>query len=167
MHLLILVTVGGVEEFKFNRLFMIIDELCEEGVIDKKQIIVQGGYNDYIPKNYEITDFFESDEFKKLIVDSQFIISHAGTGTVVSAVKEGKKVIIFPRIAKYHEHLDDHQLELCQLFENNNFALVAHNKEELVECIKHINEFVPNKFVSNNNYITNLIISYIEQGRIS
>ena len=159
---MILVTVGGVVEFKFERIFKIVDELCDEGILEGNEIIAQCGFNDYVPRNYKAFDFLSAEEFKKLVSKSEFAISHAGTGTVVSAVNEGKKVIIFPRLAKYNEHLDDHQLELCELFEKSKYALVAHNKKELIACIQKIPDFTPAKFVSNNQRIVDLIISCME-----
>ena len=39
--------------------------------------------------------FLSAEEFKKLVSKSEFVISHAGTGTVVSAVKEGKRLLFF------------------------------------------------------------------------
>ena len=87
---MILVTVGGVVEFKFERIFKIVDELCDEGILEGNEIIAQCGFNDYVPRNYKAFDFLSAEEFKKLVSKSEFVISHAGTGTVVSAVKEEK-----------------------------------------------------------------------------
>ena len=89
---MILVTVGGVEEFKFERLLRNIDELCDEKVINSDDVVAQIGFNDYHARNYRTFDFIGPDEFKKLVDKAEYIISHAGTGTVVSSVKKGKKV---------------------------------------------------------------------------
>lgn len=159
---MILITVGGVEEYSFERLFRIVDELCDEGVLNGKEVVAQVGFNTYKPRNYRSFDFISSEKFKELANKSEFIISHAGTGTVVSAIKERKKVIIFPRFSKYNEHLDDHQLELSELFEKKHYALVAHDKGELIQCINKIKQFEPVTFISNNEKIINLIIDCIE-----
>ncbi|EET61733.1 glycosyltransferase family 28 C-terminal domain protein [Marvinbryantia formatexigens DSM 14469] len=162
---MILVTAGGVREFRFDRLFRIIDELCGEGILRGEEIIAQRGYSTYQPKNYKTFDFIEADEFKRLVSGAAFIISHAGTGTVVPAVKAGKKIILFPRLKEYHEHLDNHQLEICSLFLKKRYALVARNKRELTDCISKIGSFTPEAFVSDNSRIVRLIMSCIEENR--
>lgn len=159
---MILVAVGGVKEHKFERLLRILDELCDEHVINGDELVAQVGFNDYTPRNYKYFDFIGNEEFKNMARSAQFMITHAGTGTVVSAVKDHVKVIIFPRLSEYNEHLDDHQLELSNLFENKGYALVAKNKEELVDCINRISEFTPSEYISNNEKITQLIINCIE-----
>ncbi|MEK0290646.1 PssE/Cps14G family polysaccharide biosynthesis glycosyltransferase [Caldifermentibacillus hisashii] len=158
----VLVTIGTMVEKKFTRLFNIIEELCEENILDGNQVIAQVGYDDYKPKNFKAFDMIADEEFKRLIDESDLIITHAGTGTVISCLKKGKKVIIFPRMAQFNEHYDDHQLEMAELFTWNNYVLCARNKEELVKCIKKLESFVPSKFVSNNNKINRLVIDFIE-----
>lgn len=159
----VLVTIGSMVEKKFTRLFNIIDEICEENILDGSQIVAQVGFDDYKSRNFKSFDMVSDEEFKKIIDESDLIITHAGTGTVTSCLKKGKKVIIFPRIEKYDEHYDNHQLELCELFTRNNYVLCAKNKEELIQCIKRSETFVPKKFVSNNSKINKLIINFIEK----
>ncbi|MGG3692573.1 PssE/Cps14G family polysaccharide biosynthesis glycosyltransferase [Heyndrickxia ginsengihumi] len=159
----VLVTVGSMVEKRFTRLFKIIDELCEENILDGSKVIAQVGFEDYKARYYKTFDMIEDDKFKKLINDSDLIISHAGTGTVIPCLKKGKKVIIFPRLVKYNEHYDDHQLELAELFTKNNHVMCAKNKRELIKCIKELDSFIPEKFVSNNSKINNLVIDFIEK----
>jgi len=162
----VLVTIGTMVEKKFTRLFNIIEELCEENVLDGNRVIAQVGYDDYKPKNFKAFDMIADEEFKRLINESDLIITHAGTGTVISCLKKGKKVIIFPRMAQFNEHYDDHQLEIAELFTRNNYVLCARNKKELVKCIKELDSFVPSKFVSNNNKMNKLVIDFIENNQI-
>ena len=158
----ILVTIGSMVEKKFTRLFKIIDELCEEKIINGNDVVAQVGQDDYKAKYFKTFDMISDDKFKELIDNSDLIITHAGTGTVTTCLKKNKKVIIFPRMAKYDEHYDDHQLELAELFVKNNYVLCATNKLELINHINHINEFKPNKFISNNSRINKLISDFIE-----
>lgn len=158
---MILVTVGSAKEYKFIRLLKLIDELCEENFLNGEEVFAQVGYNDYTPKNYNYFDMVSDVEFKDYLNKAEIIISHAGTGTVVASVKKGKKVVIFPRLEKYNEHLDDHQLEISELFSEKGYALSALNKQELIEAIKALPTFSPNKFSSGNKKINNLIIEFL------
>lgn len=161
----ILITIGSMSEKKFTRLFNIIEELCEEKILDGKEIIAQVGFDNYESKYFQTFDMIADEEFKKIIDESDLIISHAGTGTVISSLKKSKKVIIFPRMEKYDEHYDDHQLELCQLFSSKNYVMCAKNKKELIQCINNLESFIPEKFISNNNKINKLIIEFIENNQ--
>ncbi|WP_186316971.1 PssE/Cps14G family polysaccharide biosynthesis glycosyltransferase [Priestia megaterium] len=159
----VLVTIGSMVEKKFTRLFNIIDELCEQGVLDGNKVTAQVGFDNYQTKNFNTFDMMADEDFKKLINESDLIITHAGTGTVMSCLKQKKKVIIFPRMAEFDEHYDDHQLELCDLFKKDEYVLCATNKEELIKCIVHSEHFRPNVFKSNNSSMNNLIIDFIEK----
>lgn len=159
----ILITIGSMVEKKFTRLFKIIDELCEEGILEGKDIIAQVGNDGYKSKNFKGFEMISDGEFKEIIKNSDLIITHAGTGTVSACLKSNKKVIIFPRLYKYDEHYDNHQLELADMFVKNKYVLCATNKEELIKCINKIDIFSPAKFISNNKSINNIIINYIEE----
>ena len=159
---MIVVSVGA-SEYPFDRLIKIIDEICDEGIIDGKEIIAQIGSCKYVPKNYKSFSLIGRDEFQQYIDKADLIITHAGTGCVVPPLKQGKKIIIFPRLQEYKEHLDNHQLELCDVFVKAGYVLCAKNKEELIQCLKDVEKFTPNKFVSNKENFNEMIINYIEK----
>lgn len=161
MDILILVCVG-VSEYKFDRLLEVLDELCDEGFLNGKEIIAQIGYTDYKPRNYTSFSLIGREDFQKYMEDADLIISHAGTGSVIPLLKMKKKVIIFPRLEEYREHLDNHQLELCDVFTNAGYTMSAKNKEELILGIQNFKFFIPKNFQSNNKKINQLIINFIE-----
>lgn len=101
---MIFVCVGS-REYQFNRLLREIDLLIDEGKITE-EVFAQIGQSDYIPQNYSFKRFLSPDEFKKYQQEANIIISHAGTGALIGALKLGKKVIAVPRLAKYGEHMD-------------------------------------------------------------
>lgn len=157
---MIFVTVG-TSDFQFNRLLKTIDELCEEKIINAEEIFAQIGCSDYLPINYKYTDTVTNEEHKQYIENSEFIITHSGTGSIISAIKLGKKVIAFPRCKEFGEHVDNHQLELVKAFLSRRYILSAKNKEELKECISSINKFIPCKYKSNNSNMIRIIDDYI------
>ena len=159
---MILVSVGS-SDGNFDRLLKIIDELCEEKILNGKDVVAQIGKTVYTPKNYKSFELVGREDFQRYLESSEFIITHAGTGCVVPPLKMGKKIIVFPRLEKYNEHLDNHQLELAREFTSRGFVLSAQNKEELIDCINKVKKFQPNKFVSNKDNINKMIIDYIEK----
>ena len=157
---MILVTVGS-QKFQFNRLLQEIDKLIEEKVI-KEKVFAQIGVSDYIPKNYEYKDFLTQDEFNKKIDECDTLITHAGTGVIVNALKKEKKVIAVPRLAKYGEHVDDHQIQLIDEFKELNFIEPAYEVSDIKECLKNINKKKYNKYVSNTDKIIESIEEFIK-----
>lgn len=138
-----------------------LDELCDEKILDGNEIVAQTGVIDYKIKNYENFDFKSAEELSVLQDGADLIICHAGTGTVVGSLKKGKKVIVFPRLKEFNEHESDNQLELAEEFERDGYVLCARNKEELKDCILKINDFSPEKFVSNKENFIALIKSLL------
>jgi hypothetical protein len=88
---LILVSIGSTK-FPFSRLSSVLKE------IDKNR--------------YQIIDkFLPPDQFIASIKKADKIIVHGGPGTIFLAFKYAKFMpLIIPRLAKYREHVDDHQL---------------------------------------------------------
>ena len=159
---MILVSVGTMG-YDFSRFLQIIDELCEENILNGNEIVAQIGKNKYSPRNYKSFDFLSHDEYETYMKSAEYLITHAGTGSVLPPLKMNKKIILFPRLAKYGEHLDDHQSELASLFANDGYTLNAKDKEELIDCIKSIGEFQPRKFVSNATNFNDLVVNYIKK----
>lgn len=111
---MIFVTLGS-QKFQFNRLLQAVDKLQTDD-----EIFAQIGYSEYRPKHYKYKKFLDRDEFAKAMDLSDVVITHGGTGAIISAVKKGKKVIAVPRLKKYGEHVDDHQIQLVNQFSELN-----------------------------------------------
>ncbi len=158
----VLVATGTMKAKKFTRLFKILDELCEEGILDGSQMTAQVGPENYQSPYYKCFDMIPDDQFKALIDSVDLVICHSGTGIVTSSVKKEKKVIIFPRRLEFDEHLDDNQIELAESFSSQGFAMIAHNKEDLKNCILNVGDFVPKKFISNSSQINQMLIDFID-----
>lgn len=156
---MIFVTVGS-QKFQFNRLLIGIDKLIENKSI-KEKVFAQIGVSEYIPKNYEYTDFTTLDEFSEKIDEANLIITHGGTGVIVNALKKGKKVIAIPRLSKYGEHVDDHQIQLIKEFEEMNFIEPVYEIDELSNAIQEIKEKKYNIYVSNTDKIIEDIEKFI------
>ena len=133
---MILIAVGS-QKFQFDRLLKKIDYLVDAGAITE-EIFAQTGASTYVPKNYEYQDFLDEREFKEKLEKSELVITHGGTGIITNAIKMGKKVIAVPRKAKYGEHVDDHQLEICDELENNDYIVVCRDGDNLDDKISEI-----------------------------
>ncbi len=134
----IFVTVGS-QQFQFNRLLKELNKLDNS----KYEIFAQIGNSSYMPTNYAYTPFLNPQEFKNHINKADLIITHAGTGAIMNSLKLNKPIIAVARLAKYHEHVDNHQLEIVRLFQQKNYII---GLEEVDNLDKIINECLCHKF---------------------
>lgn len=157
---MIFITVGS-QKFQFNRLLKKVDELIEKGQL-KEEVFAQIGVTDYFPRNYKYKDFVTQDEFKEYMDKSDLVITHAGTGAIITALKKDKKVIAVPRLEKYGEHVDDHQIQLIDEFKELNFIEPVYEIDELGNAIKNVKENKYNKYKSNTQKILKSIEDFID-----
>lgn len=157
---MIFVTLGS-QKFQFNRLLKEIDRLIECGKITEK-VFAQIGYSDYEPKNYSYKSFLDRAEFVDIMGKCDKVITHGGTGAIIGAVKQGKKVIAVPRMAKYGEHVDDHQLQIIDQFKEMNLIAGLDYIENLQIEIDEIEKKSFKKYKSNTNQIIASIVDFIE-----
>ena len=156
---MIFITLGS-QKFQFNRLLKKIDELVENKKIEK-EIFAQIGYSDYKPKNFKYKEFIDRDEFKEFMEKSEIVIAHGGTGAIITAVKQGKKVIAIPRLAKYEEHVDDHQMQIVTEFEASGIIKAVYDMDNLEKSLKEIKTMQFEQYVSNTQNIIDDIENFI------
>jgi UDP-N-acetylglucosamine transferase subunit ALG13 len=158
---LIFVTLGS-QKFQFNRLLKEIDKLIENGSIDE-EVFAQIGYSDYKPKNYKFKEFLNRDEFSDIMDKCDKVITHGGTGAIIGAVKKGKKVIAVPRLKKFGEHVDDHQVEILKQFENLGIICSCYDSNDLSSGLKKINEIELKSYQSNIEAILTSIDTFLNR----
>lgn len=158
----IFVTLGS-QKFQFNRLLKAVDELCENNIIDSQSVFAQIGYSDYVPKNYQYDFFLDRDKFSMEMKRADIVITHGGTGAIIGAVKMGKKVIAVPRLAKYGEHVDDHQLQIVNQFESLDIVCSSTNLTDLSNLLEIVKKRNFRKYKSNTERIINSINTFIEE----
>lgn len=106
---MILLTVGT--QLPFDRLVEAVDRIAPELA---EPVIAQVGKSKYICQNIEAHENFGPVEFQDYLKGCSRIISHAGIGTILNAQKNSKPIILVPRLAKFGEHRNDHQLATCR-----------------------------------------------------
>jgi UDP-N-acetylglucosamine transferase subunit ALG13 len=128
---MIFITVGS--QLPFDRLIEAIDEIAPS--LAGKEIIAQVFGMKYQPKNIKTLDYISPADFKGYIESAELIISHAGTGTILSVAQQQKPLIVFPRSGKLRETRNDHQLSTCRMLEKISKLQVAYDKAQLKEKI--------------------------------
>ena len=123
---MIFLTIGT--QLPFDRLVRIMDGLAPQL---NEEVVAQVNQCDFTPKNIKTVDFLAPDEFNGLFVKARLIVSHAGMGTILSALQKGKPIVVFPRIAALGEHRNEHQLATARKFKESGIVNVAMDETEL------------------------------------
>ena len=124
---MIFVTVG-TQEFPFDRLLSGLDGIDEE-------LVVQGGPSTVRPDGATWFDYLLYPEVRKLARRARVVVCHAGVGSVMTAVAEGKRPIVVPRLKRYYETVDDHQLPFARRLAEAGLVTLVEDASRLREAI--------------------------------
>ena len=151
----------GTQNNSFKRLLKELDRLKENKII-KEEIIVQAGYTKYESKNLEIFDFIDKNKLEEYQDKADLIITHGGVGSIISSIKNGKKVIAVPRLKEYSEHVNNHQKDIVENFSEQGYIIGINNIKELEKAYKDIKNFKPKKYIPNNSKIIKIVEDFIK-----
>ena len=126
--------VLGTQMFPFDRLLKVMDTYAA-GSERKEEIFAQIGHSNYIPQHYEYVPFLDKESFEKRIQTCDLLITHGGIGTILVGLENKKRMIVFPRLRKHGEHIDDHQLEVANVFQKKGMLSVCGETDDLSDVI--------------------------------
>ena len=153
----------GTQNNSFCRLLEEIEKNIKNGNITDK-VIVQAGHTKFKSDNMEIFDLIPQGKLDNLIKDADLIITHGGVGSIMAGARLNKKIIAVPRLKKYGEHVNDHQLEIIDTFRKQGIILAINDVSELEQALKNIQDFKPQRNeVENAEMATNKIIQIIDK----
>ena len=117
---MIYVTIGTMH-LPFARLIRKMDEIAR--ATDEK-IVVQTGLDNLLPEHCEHFDFKAREEVEAIQREARVIVAHAGIGSVIDALKAGRPLVVVPRLKRFGEHNNDHQLDLAGAVERRGWGRV-------------------------------------------
>lgn len=132
---MIFVTVGT--QLTFDRMLQIVDQWA---VQSEKSVFCQTGPTELTLDSVATKPFLSPVEYHEQMVRSSVIVSHAGIGSILSAMEYKKPIIIFPRRASLGEHRNEHQLATAKSFEGKPGIYVAYNEDELFGLLNSLVE---------------------------
>ena len=157
---MLFVTVGS-QKFQFNRLIEAVDALAASSTVEGGAF-AQTGACTYMPQNMGYEAFLDREGFQAHMAACETVITHGGTGAIIGAVKAGKKVIAVPRLAKFGEHVDDHQVEIVTQFAEMGLIEPCMDPAELPEAYTRaqVKDYLPYK--SNTERFVADLAGYID-----
>ena len=111
----------------------------------------------------EIFDLIPRNKLEEYQKEASYIITHGGVGSIISSLKLDKKVIAVPRKHEYHEHVNNHQSEIVELFQSKGYIIGIKEVEELEDAVLKISNFIPKKYELNNQKMINIVDKFISE----
>src|SRR5579859_1712930 len=123
---------AGTHPAAFNRLIQAIEAYAAQ---TDEEVIVQAGTSQipiYYAKHLTFTTWEEALTY---IRTARVVVSHAGVGTMIDAISVNVPIIVWPRLADFGEHINNHQLELAQAMSQQGRATLVNNRDELFAAL--------------------------------
>nr|WP_314900870.1 glycosyltransferase [uncultured Deefgea sp.] len=130
---MIFATVGT--QLAFDRMMDVLNDWASSN--PNQKIIAQIGPSEKKFANLNCVNFVPPDLSNQYFKDSRLIVAHAGMGSVLTALKFHKPIIIFPRRAALGEHRNEHQLATAGWLEKKASIFVAWDEAKLIELLDH------------------------------
>jgi UDP-N-acetylglucosamine transferase subunit ALG13 len=124
----VLVTVG-TNEAPFDRL------LRGAVTISEKPLVVQYGSSRIRPAGARCLDYVPFDAFDELVRSARVVVTHAGIGSVAAALAHGRRPVVVPRLHRFGEAVDDHQVFFAEQLEAAGLATVVDDVETLGDVV--------------------------------
>ncbi|MGD7653184.1 MAG: glycosyltransferase [Verrucomicrobiales bacterium] len=141
---MIFITVGT--DLPFDRMVRVIDRWAGEN--ERTDVFAQIGEGGWKPEHIEFAEFLQPPDFMQRFVAADIIISHAGMGTILSALRYGKPILVMPKRAHLGEHRNEHQLATAEKMRELGNVNVAFDEDELVACLDKVDELVAREPIS-------------------
>lgn len=128
---------AGSRPYQFNRLFAELDRLVAAGEVDG-EVFAQIGASTYEPRSFPFEHFMEPGDFKAAEERADIVISHGASGSIMGALNAGKKVIAVARLARYGEHINDHQVAISETLAHEGLVLNVTDMADLGPAIREL-----------------------------
>ena len=150
----------GTQDKPFKRLLIEVERLIKSGKIAEPVIAQIGNtkFNTNLDsKQMHLIEFTTQREIQAIIDNASIIITHGGVATIIEGLNKEKKIIAVPRLKKYKEHVNDHQLQIIENFSKSGYIIGTTGIEGIESALEKVNSFKPKKYIGNNsNFIQKL-----------
>jgi len=128
----------GTHKMGFVRLLEKMDELGK-----KHDVVMQIGYSDFKPMNAKYFKFCDFGEYLRLHKWADVIVTHGGLGGILDALQNRKPLIVAPRMKRYGEHTNDHQLDITKEVAKEGLAIAVYDMGKMEDAIRRAAKFRP------------------------
>ncbi|MBI4021196.1 MAG: beta-1,4-galactosyltransferase [Candidatus Aenigmarchaeota archaeon] len=116
----------GTDTHDFSRLLRRMDEVART-----KEVVMQIGHSHYRPRHARWFAFETNAAIDRLYSRADVIVTHAGAGSIISALVYGKVPLVVPRLQRFGEHVNDHQLDVARFLDRKGMVKLVADLDRL------------------------------------
>jgi UDP-N-acetylglucosamine transferase subunit ALG13 len=127
----IFVTIGSM--FPFDRLVRSMDDWS--AAAGEGEVLAQIGTGSFVPDHMRHVRSLSQADFAATVAGAEVIVAHAGMGTVITAGRFGRPLVLLPRRKEWGEHTTDHQIATANWLRGKPGIFVADSDADLAPAI--------------------------------
>lgn len=106
----VFISLGTIKPYRFDRAINALSKIIPDTVTVRLQYgSTTGTYG-----HWEATESIEGDKFKENLQWADAVILHAGVGSALNSLDQGKIPLLLVRDSARHEHVDNHQEQIAR-----------------------------------------------------
>jgi beta-1,4-N-acetylglucosaminyltransferase len=125
-----ILVILGTSELQFDRLLRAFETVSRD-----EPLFIQRGGSRFEPAGAECVEYLEFAELVDLVRRARLVVTHAGVGSIMTALAQGKRPVVVPRLHRFGEAVDDHQVGLARRLGTTGLVTVVEDLEELGDAI--------------------------------
>ncbi len=137
---LLFATVGAI--LPFDRLVSMVAELKARGEIPE-EVLIQTGQGGLAPDGLTTVETLPFADMQATLKDADLVVCHGGTGSLITALRQGCRIVAVPRLFELGEVYDDHQAEITEAFTARGMIAMAKTVDDLSAALKTVRERDP------------------------
>lgn len=99
--------------------------------------LFQCGHTEVPPiPNCRIVPFFTREEFSMHLDAASHVFLHGGAGSLFMTLRAGKRPAVMPRRCEYNEIIDNHQLQLVEIFGEQELLFPIEDQADLAAYLQ-------------------------------
>jgi len=107
--------IVGTDHHPFDRVIRWVNDWLGQHPEQAAAFFVQAG-TATVPPVCESAPMLDVGRLATLLDESDVMICHGGPGSIADAWQRGHLPIVVPRMRRFGEHVDDHQVDFCRKF---------------------------------------------------
>ena len=156
---LLFATVGAT--LAFPRLVELVADAHGRGLLPER-VILQCGVGGRHPDGIEAHETLPFGQVQDILRRADYVVCHGGTGSLITALREGCRVIAIPRRFELGEHYDDHQTEITQVFRARGLIEIANTPEEFAAALDRLSRREPERATTDPQALIDFLVAWLD-----
>jgi UDP-N-acetylglucosamine transferase subunit ALG13 len=106
----VVVTLGTMRTYGFRRAVEALVKLLPDVMDAGGEVLWQTGCTDCSGLPVSARDTVPVGELRDAVAEADLVVAHGGVGSALMALDGGRAPLLLPRLERYGEHVDDHQV---------------------------------------------------------